>query len=191
MKIGIDVSQTVYEKTGVAMFLLSLLEHMIAIDTQNEYILFFSSLRGSVPARLSQLATYPHVTLKQYKIPPSLLDLLWNRLHVVPMETFIGDVDVFMSSDWTQPPSRAKKVTILYDLIVLLYPQETHNQWQFSLKSLLVAPNIVASQKRRLRWVKKECDMVFCISKATKEDAKKLLGIEENQLTVIYPGVSI
>jgi len=95
----------------------------------------------------------------------------------MPIENLIGDVDVFITSDWTEPPTkRAKKMTILYDLIVYKYPQET-------------ADKIVATQKRKLAWVKKESDMILCISEATKKDASEILGINEKQLEVIYPGV--
>src|SRR3989338_4918827 len=109
---------------------------------------------------------------KTFKIPPILLDALWNRLHIVPIEWFIGDVDVFISSDWTQPPTKkAKKATILYDLIVHKYPNETDKK-------------IVDTQRRRLTWVKKECDVVFCISESTKKDAMEILGIEKRKLKV-------
>ena len=109
-------------------------------------------------------------------IPPTIFDLIWNRLHIMPIEWFIGDVDIFITSDWTEPPAkRAKKATILYDLIVYKYPEETDRK-------------IIETQKRKLRWVKKESSIIFCISEATKRDAMEILGIEENRLRVIYPG---
>lgn len=110
-------------------------------------------------------------------MPPTFLDFLWNKLHIFPIEWLIGDVDVFISSDWTQPPTvRAKKATIVYDLIIYKYPEET-------------AKKIVAVHKRRLQWVKKECNMVFCISESAKQDAREILGIEEKRLHVLYPGI--
>jgi glycosyltransferase involved in cell wall biosynthesis len=173
MKIGIDISQTAYENTGVASYLGNLIKNLVKIDTKNEYILFYSSLRRNFHPATGG----PNVSIKKFKIPPSLLDLLWNKLHVFPIEWFIGDVDVFISSDWTEPPAlKAKKVTILYDLIVYKYPKETDSK-------------IIATQKRKLKWVKKECDIVFCISESTKRDAIELLGIEEKRLKVIYPGI--
>ncbi len=178
MKIGIDISQTAYEGTGVANFLERLVETLLKIDETNEYILFYSSLRKKFPISNFQFQiSNKNFTIKQFKLPPSLLDILWNKLHIVPIETLIGDVDVFISSDWTQPPtSKAKQVTILYDLIVYTYPEETDKK-------------IVEVQKRRLQWVKKECDQILCISESTKNDAMRILGIEKERLQVIYPGV--
>lgn len=193
MKIGIDVSQLAYSNTGVANYLSCLVKTLFTIDEKNEYILFFSSLRRRIQNSILQIAGQNYlpadtthqalqagnskVKIKTFKFPPALLDLLWNRLHIFPIEWFIGDVDVFISSDWTQPPTKkAKRATILYDLIVYKYPNETDKK-------------IVDTQKRRLAWVKKECDAVFCISESTKKDAKELLGIDERKLHVLYPGV--
>lgn len=171
MRIGIDVSQLAYENTGVANYLQNLVKYLIEIDTENEYVLFFSSLRKNFVFPVSE-----RVKVKTFKIPPIVLDILWNRLHVFPIEWLIGNVDVFITSDWTEPPVKsAKKATILYDLIVYKYPEETDKK-------------IVDTQKRKLQWVKKESSLVFCISQSTKIDAKKILKIPEEKLKVLYPG---
>ncbi len=177
MKIAIDISQTAYRGTGVANFTRKLVEHLIKGDTKNEYVLFFSSLRNSLDEFFLPFLNKKNVTLKHFKFPPTVLDILWNRLHILPVEYLIGPVDIFISSDWTEPPTvKAKKATILYDVIVYKFPQET-------------AQNIVEVQKRRLKWVKKKSDVILCISEATKKDALKILGIEEKRLKVVYPGI--
>lgn len=185
MKIGIDVSQIAYESTGVSDYLRNLVQTLSKIDRKNQYILFFSSLRRNLP----KLSLGPNFSIRKFGFPPLFLDLIWNKLHILSIEKLIGPVDIFITSDWTEPPAKAKKATILYDLIVYKYPQETHNQFRFNLLNLLISPNIVASQKRKLGWVKKESNIVFCISASTKKDAKEILGIPENKLKVIYPGV--
>ncbi len=177
MRIGIDVSQIVYEGTGVSQWITSLVEQLIKAYSKYEYVLFFSSLRSNFQSSIFNFQSNSNVQIKKFRFPPSLLDLLWNKLHVLPIEWLIGDVDIFVTSDWTEPPAiRAKKATILYDLIVYKYPQETDRK-------------IVEVQKRKLKWVKKESDLIFCISRATKKDAMEVLGIEEKRLKVIYPGI--
>ncbi len=177
MKIGIDISQLAYVNTGVANYLRDLVDHLVKVDQHNEYVLFYSSLRRQLSPATFSFTFNSHVSLKHFRIPPKALDLLWNKLHVFPIERLIGDVDIFITSDWTEPPTKkAKKATILYDLIVYTYPEET-------------AETIIATQKRKLRWVKKESAMVFCISNSTKKDAMKILGIDEKRLQVIYPGI--
>lgn len=181
MRIGIDISQLAYQGTGVANYLQNLVEHLLQEDKENEYILFYSSLRK--PFQSTTLRIKPpdggsnRVTLREFKLPPSLLDILWNRLHIMPIEQFIGSVDIFITSDWVEPPvKKAKKATILYDLIVYKCPEET-------------AQKIQKVQKRKLHWVKKESDAIICISEATKKDAMGLLGIPKEKLHVVYPGI--
>jgi len=191
MKIGIDVSQLAHGKTGVANYLFNLVQALVAQDKNNDYILFFSSLRSNIKDQISKIKKInKNVKIKTFRFPPTFLDILWNRLHVVPIEWFIGDVDVFITSDWVEPPTKkAKKATILYDLIVYKYPEETHNKLNFNPLKMIISPNIVKSQKRKLRWVKKESSIVFCISESTRKDAMEILGIKEEKLKVVYPGI--
>lgn len=192
MRIGIDISQIAYGGTGVGNYVEWLVENLLKVDNENEYILFYSSMRRRIQnSKFPDFIGIPNgkdhrdkiqsynskVKIKTFLFPPTFLDILWNKMHILPIECFIGDVDVFISSDWTQPPTRkAKSMTILYDLIIYKYPQET-------------AKKIVDTQNRRLVWVKKECDQVICISEATKRDAIKILGIDEKKMTVVYPGI--
>lgn len=177
MKIGIDISQLAFSKTGVAKLTRSLVEALLKKDTKNEYILFYSSFRRPLHESEIMIPTNAKCKIRHFPFPPTFLDILWNKLHLFPIECFIGDVDVFISSDWTEPPTKkAKKATILYDLTVYVSPQETDEK-------------IIKTQKRKLNWVQKESDIIFCISEATKKDAMRILNIEDKRLKVVYPGV--
>lgn len=185
MKIGIDISQIAHENTGVGNYVKNLVEYLLLSDKENQYVLFYSSLRKKFKVShfsstvRELLAEKGKVVLKSYKFPPTVLDILWNKLHIFPIEVFLGDIDVFISSDWVEPPTKkAKKATILYDLIVYKYSEETSS-------------TIVSVQKRKLAWVKKESKMIFCISESTKRDAMEILGIDERRLQVIYPGLPL
>lgn len=159
MKIGIDISQTVYEGTGTATYFKNLVSWLPKIDTKNKYVFFGSSLRRRRPGF--------------WPFPPTALDFIWNRLHVFPVENLIGSIDIFHSSDWTQPPTRAKKVAPILDMIVYKYPESLH-------------PQIVAVQKRRMEWVKKEADRVITISQSAKKDIMDILKIPEEKIKVVY-----
>lgn len=108
----------------------------------------------------------------------------------MPVEKLTGPLDVFWSSDWTQPPLiHAKGVTTVHDLIAFKFPEETHAKTE--LRGTRLSANIVATQKARLTWVKKECRAIFCDSESTKQDVVPLLHIPEKSLHVVYPGVSL
>ena len=180
MKIGIDISQTAYQNTGVGNYLSNLVAKLLEIDKKNEYVLFFSSLRGKPAEKIIvRLEGNPRAILRSFKIPPTVLNILWNNLHKMPVEQFIGDVDVFITSDWTEPlTKKAKKATIIYDLIVYKSPEET-------------AEKIIKTQKKKLSWVKRETDIIFTISKSGKRDVEEVLGIDPAKVKVIYPGFSL
>ncbi len=180
MRIGIDISQIVYEGTGVATYMRQLVRSLVHADSTNTYVLFGASLRRSdVFYEFAEGLHAKNVTLVSVAIPPILLDILWNIFHVMPIERFVGPVDIFWSSDWTQPPlAGVHGVTTIHDLTTMRFPKEMDRR-------------IVATHARRLRWVKKECATILCDSNATKQDIMELLHIPEHQLHVVYPGFSV
>ncbi|OGG11293.1 hypothetical protein A2Z00_02310 [Candidatus Gottesmanbacteria bacterium RBG_13_45_10] len=181
MRIGIDISQIVYEGTGVGNYVRRLVSELVNLDKTNSYVLFGASLRqqGKLLSYYRSLhCDSSRVRLCVLPIPPTLLDLLWNILHVLSIERFIGHVDVFWSSDWTQPPlHHARGITTIHDVSIFRYPKSFSN-------------TIINVQKRRLEQAKKECDAFLCDSLVTKQDVIDFLHIEAKKLHVVYPGFS-
>jgi len=179
MRIAIDISQSVYEGTGVANYVRNLVAELIDQDTDNEYILFGISFGRRKDllhiARLIQ-KNNPRVLITIIPLPIRVFEILWNIFHIVPIEYFVGNIDVYFSSDWIQAPTRnAKKITTIHDLSVFLYPDHYDER-------------IMSVHKRRLDHVAAECDAILCDSKATKDDCKSLLHIQDSRLFVVYPG---
>ena len=170
MKIGIDISQIVYG-TGVSLYTKNLVEHLLKIDRENEYRLFFSSLRGNLPVDFK--IQNKKAKLIKLPIPVSILEPLWNKWHLFSIERFIGKVDVLHSSDWIQPPSSAARVTTIHDFGFLKFPDTAH-------------PKIKKVMERRLFWVKKEIDMVIAVSEATKKDSLEILSLPSAKIQVVY-----
>lgn len=166
MRVGFDISQLAH-RGGVNIYTDHLSKELVK-DNNLEMVFFYSSLRkpyrGSLP------------NVKTFKLPPTLFEIMFNRTRLVSIESLIGHIDIFHSSDWTQPPTKAKKVTTYHDLVPLLYPG-----WS--------DPKIVEVQKRRLKIVEKEIDMVIAVSNSTKEDLMKVSTIPSEKITVIYEGV--
>jgi hypothetical protein len=180
MRIGIDISQIVHEGTGVGTYVREMVVSLLRADSKNEYVLFGASVRRRHIFQSFYAALPPaRVRLVTVPLPPIVLDMLWNRLHILPIESFTGPVDVFWSSDWTQPPlTSAAGVTTIHDLSTLLFPNE-------------MDARIVATHARRIGWVQKECKAIFCDSESTKKDIAEQLHIPERRLHVVYPGISL
>lgn len=161
MKIAIDISQIVYG-TGVSVYTKNLVKNLLKIDSENNYFLFGGSLRRGFDLR-SFLAGLQGSSFegKVYPVPPVLADFVWNKLHIAPIEWFTGKVDVFHSSDWTQPPSSAFNVTTVHDLSSIISPAFSKKDW---------IRDVSKTHSRRLELVKKEVDRIIVPSNATKKD---------------------
>lgn len=169
MRIGIDVTASIYSGTGVATYYQSLVPRLLSLGKDHEFVLLGYALR-----------LFPRLKLANRKLllPPRLMELLWNRLHVVPIEFFTGTVDVFHAWDFLQPPRKKTKiVTTIHDLTTIKFPLYHH-------------PLTVQAQSHRLHWVRREADIVITDSLATKLDIQEYLGIEEERIRVIYLAAS-
>lgn len=163
MRVGMDISQMAHGG-GVATYTQNLIQALSKISDL-EMVYFYSSLRKPYRGKLKNV--------KSYRLPPTLFEMLFNRWRNVSIERFLGPIDVFHSSDWTQPPTKAKKVTTYHDVVPLKYPQWSH-------------PKIVEVHKRRLWLVEKEIDQVIAVSQATKRDLLEVSSIPEEKIEVIY-----
>jgi len=167
MKIGVDISQLAFPGSGSAVYTENLVKNLLK-DKRNEYVLFFSSLRQSAPKDFKS---------KNFKLPPLFWEQLWNRFHILPIEKLIGEVDVFHTSDWLEPPSRCPKVTTIHDLIIYKYPETFQPRG---------GHDIVGNLKRKLAWVKKESALIISVSESTKQDIVEILKIPAKKIRVIH-----
>jgi glycosyltransferase involved in cell wall biosynthesis len=173
MIIGIDISTIPYG-TGVSNYTLNLIRNLIKTDKKNTYKLFFSSLRLDLPQELETLKK-SNVKIYKFKLPPTLLQILWNQLRLFPIELFIGKCDVFHTSDWTQPPTiHAKTITTVHDLTPFLFPEWHHQK-------------VIVAHKNKMYWAIKECSQFICVSQNTKNDLLKLFPkLNPEKINVIY-----
>ncbi|MBI2008294.1 glycosyltransferase family 4 protein [Candidatus Amesbacteria bacterium] len=159
MKIALDVSQSIYG-TGVSDYTLELYKHLEGVLPFGYSFRRYSELKRTVLKGVS------------LPFPPTLMHYLWNKLHIINVETFVGKIDIYHSSDWAQGPSRAGKVTTIHDLSPFLFPQEAN-------------PKIVSVHTDRMKWVVKECHKIICVSQNTANDMSKLFPETSSRLVVI------
>lgn len=168
MRVGLDISQLAH-RGGVSTYTANLTGQLSKLPDL-EMVYFYSSLRIPYRGKLKNV--------KQFKLPPIIFERLFNSWRRVGIEKFIGPIDIFHSSDWTQPPTKAKKVTTYHDLVPIKYPQWSH-------------PKIVSVHKRRLKLVEQEADSVIVVSESTKKDLLEVSNIPGSKITVIYEGPTI
>ena len=179
MIIGIDVSMLVYKGSGVATYTYNLVKNLLKYDKKNEYRLFYSSFRR--PPDFYFIDEFRKLGAKvyDYRFPPRILKLLWNKWHILPVEWLIGKVDIYHSSDFLRPPllKGTKSITTLHDLTWKLFPQY-HTQ------------DVIIAHENKLKKTIKFKDQIIVDSQNTKKDLYKCFPkTKKNQVSVIYPGV--
>ncbi|OGY18471.1 MAG: hypothetical protein A2900_03585 [Candidatus Chisholmbacteria bacterium RIFCSPLOWO2_01_FULL_50_28] len=165
MKIAIDVTATIYEGSGVGTYYRNLVPKLLLYGKEHTFIPFGYSLRSFGKLTMAK---------KKLPFPPKLMELLWNMLHILPVETLTGSCDIVHTWDYIQPPTKkAKIVTTIHDLTPLKFPKQH-------------LPATRAAYKAGLRWVKKEAAAVIADSVATKQDIVEILNIPEKKVVVVY-----
>ncbi len=180
MRIGFDLSMLVYQGSGVATYTFNAAKALLTYDHSNDYVFFYASLRR--PAHFTYLDDLKKLDAKivEIPIPSRLLRLIWNRFHLLPVEWFIGKVDLFFSSDYLRPPllSGTKGLTTVHDLIWHKYP-EFHNG------------DIVASHARKMAKLIRFGDTIIVDSHSSRKDLLAIYPmIPTSSVHVIYPGIA-
>jgi len=184
MKIGIDISQIVYQGTGVANFTRGLVEAILKYDKNNSWTFLFYSLRQNLDPELEKKIFDSNHKLIKWKLPPTFVSVVSNNLHkITKLLTFnfkfLTSLDWFITSDWCEIPlDQVNKTTIVHDLVFKRFP-ETVNQ------------KILRTQELRLNHVKREEKIIFCDSLTTKNDLIRYYQIKSERIIVNYPGVNL
>lgn len=177
MHIGLDISQMVYEGTGVARFTRGLVEALLKATSSHRFTFFYYSLRRSMPKDILDSITSAGHSTVHIPLPPRIMTTLWNDIHAIPVTSFIKDLDWFITSDWTEPPAACKKATIVHDLAFKRFPET-------------IDPHILHVMKKKLDLVSKESSLIFADSEATRKDIIEMYTIPDQQVILNYPGVT-
>lgn len=170
MKIGIDISQIVYQ-TGVSRYTAQLVESLLKFDKVNDYVLFGGSLRQQSILRAFSAKLPRKVKLVLSPLSPKLADIYFNRFNG-SIDPLIGPVDVFHASNWSIPRTKAALVTTVHDLTFINNP-ENHLAYY------------IGAHQRHLNRAKSKVVALIAVSQATKRDLLAQ-GWETDRVKVIY-----
>ena len=181
MRIGIDARTILNpekgEAIGVGHYTYQLIRHLLRLDTQNEYVLFFDfRVREKDVKKFSQ----PNVTIKFYPFSDYKKYLPVAYSEILGTATLNKEnLDVLHS---TSAESRipmgykGKTVVTLHDLAVYNCPQCFPTLKMTRTKAVL---NMMASK----------ADKIIAVSNSIKEDIQKQLNIKPKKIEVIYSGL--
>jgi glycosyltransferase involved in cell wall biosynthesis len=173
MRVLVDATPVLLPSAGVKNYIYYWLRHLQA-EAQEHSIRAFPALRelGHLDHVQSTLGRFP--TLARLALV-NFSNIRGNRALDILLG---GGYDVFHASQHlVNPPRRRKLTATIYDMTCWLIP-EMHT------------PANVTATRRYGERVLGRADGLIAISESARNDAVRILGLREEIIQVIYPGVS-
>lgn len=191
MLVGIDVTSALRQGAGIGRFTREIVRALLALDAargpSHRYVLFAAT--GGLPrpvweprlAYMTQPAAAGRLALSTCRLPLSddWLHRLWHRARLpIPIELFIGRVDLLHEPDFVLPPTRRGTPTLLtvHDLTFKRDPDSAFPRLRRYLER--VVPRSV-----------QRATHVLADSAATQSDLVELFGAPPGKISVIPGGV--
>lgn len=174
LRLGIDISAIPYNR-GISRYTSNLVRALA--HRKDLYMRVFGTSRGQYHNLqtfcTSELTHVPRTLLKH---PVKVVEVLWNRLHLLSPELLMGDMDVFHSWEMQPPLKHAALVSTIHDLAMLKYPKTAD-------------PYVLEMHQRSWKHLKKEARAIIAVSHATKQDIVELLDIPQEKVHVVYEAI--
>lgn len=184
MRIGIDYTSAARQRAGIGRYTRELVNALLMLDNHHRYAVFAAT--GGVPRERWRDETQSllrvagdRLTVKSVPLSDEWLVRGWHRLRLpLPVELVTGRVDVFYSPDFALPPTCRGVHTLLtvHDLSFMRHPDAFVPALRRYLEQ--VVPRSVA-----------RADTVLADSTHTRSDLVTLLGVSQEKIRVIKPGV--
>lgn len=180
MRVGIDARLIdLVHKTGIGIYGKELISNLAKYDKDNEYVLFFSSLRrksNNMPGPTQRNFAKKVVPLPY--IRSHLVSKLWQNIFL-PSALRLEKVDVFHEtfSPYIRKVRGIKTVITVHDLHLLMFPNADF-QHNIKLYTTLYTKAIEVA------------DICIAVSESTKVDMIKYFSVTPEKIRVIYEGVS-
>jgi glycosyltransferase involved in cell wall biosynthesis len=175
MRVSIDATPLLLRSAGVKTYVYYWTRHLQSTAGRHTLELF-PFLDG---ARLSENCVHERSVIGFWPTLARLAVLHASNGSPIPILNQLGaHLDVFHAShQLLRPPRNTKLTATLYDMTCWLAP-ETHT------------PANVAMAKKFARKVLARADGMIAISENTRSDSVRVLGLKQDRIEVIYPGVA-
>lgn len=177
MRIAIDASRAVNEKAGIGRYTLELIQHLLEIDKQNQYLLLFSFVRSSRrKEKIIKDLQKQGAKTKVFRLPGQLKERAWDW-KIPWFKYLLGGADVFYAPSFLEFNFSLKipQVVTIYDLTTFLFPKH-------------LGENLTSRYNLKTKKVCGKAKKIIVISESTKKDLIKILKVPEAKIEVIYPG---
>ena len=180
MIIAVDLRALLDDKlTGVGIYAWECLRHLLELDRENTYKLFYNSFKPVKTGRLEELKKHSNVQVFRFNYPSKLFNLSLSLLNRPFLDKLIGGCDLFWlpNLNFFSLSSDCKLAVTVHDLSYRKIP------WAFSGKMSwwhkLVKPAKLLER----------ADKVIAVSNSTKRDLIELYNLSESKVEAIYSGI--
>jgi glycosyltransferase involved in cell wall biosynthesis len=178
IKIGIDVRcLTEPQYSGISEYTYNLIYHLLKIDQDNQYILFYNSAKKG---RAVPIFKSDNVEYQKFNYPNKLFNLALRFLKFKAIDKMIGGVDVFLTPSFlfSNLSSHCRHILVVHDLSFELYPE--FFTFKKRLWHRLIGPKQLCQQ----------ADLIIAVSENTKNDVIKVYGTSSSKIIVSYMGIN-
>ncbi len=169
MRIGFDVSHIQKTRAGIGQHAYQLLKALITADDTNEYILHGWSF-GIDKQAIANVAQ-GRTKLSVRRIPGAVKQFYWNKLRLPNIESLLGEIDVFHSSDPFLPPTLGRRICTVHDLAYRKFPEWLERK--------------VIRDDRFVRRSVDLADAVIVPSQQTKLDLIEIMDVDRNKIHIV------
>lgn len=179
MRIGIDCRTILNpergEKAGIGHYTYYLVKHLLKVDKKNEYVLYFDYTYPEPREFLNE----PNVTVRHFPFSRYKRYLPFGYAHfLITAELKRDRLDVFHAPANIIPYGyKRPSVVTVHDLAIYKHPEWFPEGQDFS-KRVLVPSSLQRARK------------IIAVSQSTRQDVKKIFGVPEAKIKVVYEGLS-
>ena len=171
MRVGIDGTPLLGQRTGVGRYVDRLLAAFALCESHPDFRLTAFTARGA-----GRLPRYPGIPITHRPVPARLLQRLWAHTEVPPVEWLAGRCEVFHATNFVLPPTaRAAGVVMIHDLA-------------YALHTDTVTPAVRRYRELVPRSVRR-ARVVLCPAQATANDVADHFGLNPERVVVTPHGV--
>jgi glycosyltransferase involved in cell wall biosynthesis len=172
--IGLDYTPAYEQGGGIGRYVREL---VAALAKQDSDILYHLFVAGASSQPIVSFGS--NFVWKPTRLSPRWFARLWHRAHIpIPVEAFVGGIDLYHATDFVLPPTllRTKTLLTVHDLSYVRVPEAA-------------SPNLKAYLDRVVPASVAKADFVVADSQATKDDLVDLYGVSESKVDVLLSGV--
>src|SRR3989339_380307 len=180
MKICIDIRCLAEgRRTGVEEYTRYLLDNLFSIDKKNKYVLFLNSWKKT-KLDFSWLEKYPNVSVKKFRFPNKILNLMFWYFSWPKIDHLVGGADLVFSPNiiFGNVSAKTKSVITIHDLSFVRHSE--YFSWKRKWWHIFINPKKICQT----------ADKIIAVSQSTKDDLVRVYKIKPEKIVVILSAVA-